>query len=103
MTLYKIFTPIILLGTICAFNSQAYGSTLEIAVEAACEYHPDVFTAQLDVRQAHEGVKQARATILPRISSISEVGFADDAVAEREGRSNPRKILSSYRATTLPK
>ena len=70
-----------LLAIVLTLSSAIMSSatSLEDVIEGACEFHPDIFTAKLDVHQAHEGVQQAKAIVLPRITSISEVGFADDA------------------------
>jgi len=67
-----VFAPITL-----PFWAQA--TTLDEVVNAACEFHPDIFTASLQLQEANERVKEARATVFPRINSITEVGLADDA------------------------
>lgn len=62
-----------------ALPSWSHAVTLDEVVNAACNFHPDIFTASLQLQEANERVKEARATVFPTINSITEVGIADDA------------------------
>lgn len=62
----------------CSLSFSGSATSLADTVNSACQFHPDVFTAGLQLQEANERVKEARASILPRINSVTEVGIADD-------------------------
>jgi len=72
----RVLTSLLLIAVTPVMHASA--ATLPEVVNAACTYHPEIQTARYQVEEAQERVNEARAIILPRITSVSEIGIADD-------------------------
>lgn len=72
----RVLTSLLLIAVTPVIHASA--ATLPEVVNAACTYHPEIQTARYQVEEAQERVNEARAIILPRITSVSEIGIADD-------------------------
>lgn len=101
MALAKWSLACVICVTVAGLPVKSYAASLKDVIESACTFHPDVFTAQLNLSQANEGVKQAKAIVLPRITSISEVGFSDDAGAGAAIQSSIQNSRSRSTQLTL--
>jgi len=64
--------------------------TLPDVVNAACQYHPETHTAQILVNEAKERVNEAKSAVLPRVSSITEFGIAEEFSPELTPIDNSR-------------
>ena len=72
------------------FGADAYAKTMEELVNYACETHPSISAANINILQADTSIAEAKALFLPTISSVSEVGVADDEQDQGLGVSGTR-------------
>ena len=94
MKMYRKTYGVFVVLSTCSLSFLASTTTLTEVVNSACTFHPDVYTAGLQLEEANERVKEARATVFPRINSITEVGIADDKDALNSPLRNSRPMFS---------
>lgn len=94
MKMYRKTYGVFVVLSACSLSLLGNTTSLTEVVNSACTFHPDVYTAGLQLEEANERVKEARATVFPRVNSITEIGIADDKDSLNSPLRNSRPMFT---------
>lgn len=69
---------------------NAFATSFEQVINHACETHPSIAAANINLFQADTRIQEAKSLYLPTIRSVSEAGIAEDELPQGSGVSGSR-------------
>jgi outer membrane protein TolC len=82
----SVFCGALFLGSVANAQTRSF----EDLVNYACETHPSIAVANVNILQANTRISEAKALYLPSIRSVSEIGISEDELPDRQGVSGAR-------------